>query len=371
MNPKLSWGLVVATYQRDQILPQCLRLAVEQTCKPLEIIVVDASDNWEVTRNKVMAEIAIDSSIRWVYTPAKHRGLPLQRNQGLELATADVLFFLDDDSLLYPDFAEEIMKVYEADADGLIAGVQGTLVDYLPSNVEVHDEKKSVGWNWDQWLPFITTFQRFIWKNIFLMNNEVLCVPYYGDFPEYDVPQPILDLNARFMRIFHGCRMTFRREVIAKERFEPLLLYYALNEDMDASYRVSSHGLLVEAQNAKLHHFQSNSGRLPRFIVTALSALNQAVCIRRHSNNIQRDRFRFYLLTSRRVVAELFKDTLSRRWTLPQARGILTAFRYAPIVFTLPEDELAKWYPQFQKEFVSSGKPPTPNKPMPMQTVEA
>ncbi|MBF2029633.1 MAG: glycosyltransferase family 2 protein [Oscillatoriales cyanobacterium C42_A2020_001] len=369
MNHTLSWGLIVATYQREQILPQCLKLAVEQTRKPTEIIVIDASDNWESTRDKVMSEIATTApDIRWIYTAANQRGLPLQRNQGLDLATADILFFLDDDSLMYPDCAEEILKVYEADSDGVVVGVQAALVDALPSDVVVEDEQKPVGWKIEQWIPGVVKLQRFVWKHIFLMNNEVLCVPYYGDFPSYSVPQPLLDLNAQFMRIFHGCRMTFRRDAIAKERFEPLLLYYALNEDMDASYRVSSHGLLLEAANAKLHHFQSNSGRLSRFVVTALSALNQAVCVRRYSNDLKRDRTRFYILTSRRVLAEFFKDGLSRRWTFPQLRGILTAFRYAPAIFSLPEHELADWYPQLQKEFVVQGKPPILSKDWSIQT---
>ncbi|EKQ66737.1 glycosyl transferase [Leptolyngbyaceae cyanobacterium JSC-12] len=372
MNQTLSWGLIVATYQREQILPQCLKLAVEQTRKPIEIIVVDASDNWESTREKIMAEIAIAApEIRWVYTAAKQRGLPLQRNQGLDLATADILFFLDDDSLMYPDCAEEILKVYEADTNRIVAGVQAALVDEMPTDVVVEDEQKPVGWKIEQWIPGIVKLQRFIWKHIFLMNNEVLCVPYYGDFPSYEVPQPFRDLNAYFMRIFHGCRMTFRREMIAKERFEPLLLYYALNEDMDASYRVSRHGLLLEAGNARLHHYQSNSGRLSRFVVTSLSALNQAVCIRRYSNDLKRDCVRFYILTSRRVVAEFFKDVLSRRWTFPQLRGIMAAFRYAPAIFTLPEDELVDWYPRLQQEFVTQGKPPSLDKNWSIQTATA
>ncbi|MDX2230651.1 MAG: glycosyltransferase family 2 protein [Leptolyngbyaceae cyanobacterium bins.349] len=370
MNQPLSWALVVATYQREKILPQCLKLAVEQTRQPSEVIVIDASENWESTRSHVMTEVAaIAPHIRWEYVQAKQRGLPLQRNQGIDLATADVVFLLDDDSLMYPDCAEQIMKIYEADPDRQVKGVQATLMDGLPSDVVVQDDTKPVGWKWDQWIPGIARFQRFIWKHIFLMNNEVTCVTYYGDFPHYEVPQHLVDLNAQFMRIFHGCRMTFRRETIAKERFEPLLLYYALNEDMDASYRVSRHGMLLQANSAKLHHFQSNSGRLSRFIVATLASLNQAVCVQKYSNNLKRDRARFYILNTRRVLAELFKDALSRRWTFPQVRGVLTAFRYAPIIFKLSVDELAEWYPQFQKEFVETGKPPAPNQPVVVEVI--
>ena len=359
MTQPLTWALVVATYQREQILPLCLKLAVEQTRPPVEVIVVDASDHWEQTRDRVLAEIAKDHpKIRWEYVAAKQRGLPLQRNQGLDLATADIVFLIDDDSLMYPDCAEQIMRVYEADSALRVVGVQAALAEAMPTETAVQDDAKPVGWKQNQWTMKINPVQHFVWKNIFLMNNEVTCIPYYGTFPQHDVPAEVGALNVHPMRLFHGCRMTYRREVIGQERFEPLLLYYALNEDMDASYRVSKHGLLLEAGDAQLFHCQSNSGRLSRYVVTVLSLLNQAVCVRRYSDDLKRDRRRFYVLMVRRILSEFCKDGLSRRWDFPQLRGVLTGFRYAPIAFRLPLEELTQWYPQFQKAFVETGKPP-------------
>jgi GT2 family glycosyltransferase len=361
MNKPLSWGLVIATYQREKILSQCLTLAVEQTRKPAEVIVIDASDNWQTTCNQVMSEIADRyPEIRWIYQAADQRGLPLQRNQGLALATADITFLLDDDSLMYPTCAEAIMQVYEADTEGVVKGVQSILAPTVPGAIAIEDEAKAVGWHRDQWIPGIASFQRFIWRYLFLMDSDFLCIPYDGEFPSYAVPDSLSHLNVRPVKIFHGCRMTYRREAIAQESFEPLLLYYALLEDMDASYRVSRHGMLLETSDAQLHHFQSNSGRLSRYVVSVLSAMNQAVCLRRYSNDLSRDRDRFYWLTSRRIIAEIFKDGLSRRWTFPQVRGLLLALQYAPYAFNLSEEELAQWYPCFQKELIASGKPPAP-----------
>lgn len=358
MNKPLSWGLVIATYQREKILSQCLQLAVEQTRKPGEIIVIDASENWQSTRSQIMAEIAANyPEIRWIYQAADQRGLPLQRNQGLALATADIAFLLDDDSLMYPTCAEEIMRVYEADTEGVVKGVQSILASTLPSEVTVTDTPKAVGSYRDQWIPGIESVQRFIWRHLFLMDSDFLCIPYDGEFPNYSVPPSLSHLNVRPVKIFHGCRMTYRREAIAQEPFEPLLLFYALLEDMDASYRVSRHGMLLETSDAKLHHFQSSSGRLSRYVVSILSAMNQAVCLRRYSNDLKRDRDRFYWLTVRRVLAEMFKDGLSRRWTFPQVRGLLSALKYSPQVFKLSDEELAHWYPCFQKELIASGKP--------------
>ena len=55
----------------------------------------------------------------------------------------------------------------------------------------------------------------------------------------------VKELNVVPVRIFDGFRMTYRREVFAKEIFEPLFLYYAVLEDSDLSYCVSRHGTLA------------------------------------------------------------------------------------------------------------------------------
>jgi GT2 family glycosyltransferase len=353
----LTWGLVVSTYNREKILPLCLKLAVQQTRQPIEIIVIDASNTWQDTRRTVMAEIASTSpTIRWVYAAAEQRSLTLQRNQGLKLATADIVFLIDDDSLMYPDCAEAIMQVYEADLDGAIAGVQAEAVNVPPAlEGEITDARKQGGlkskpkatsWGGMQ------TIQRWLWRHIFLMDARKLFVPYDAGFPDRPLPENVAKLNIWRTELFQGYRMTYRRELIMKEGFEPLLRYYAAGEDLDASYRVSRHGILLTALDGKLHHFESAGGRMPRFKVSTLSALNQALCIRKHSKNLVQRKQAYYWLMLRRIVAEFFKDILSRRWGLPQMRGVLVALGYAPKIFSLPDHEVAEWYVQFQQKFL-------------------
>src|SRR6185436_20169250 len=120
----INWGLVVCTYRRADVLLRCLRAAVRQTVPPAEIIVVDASPDWQDTRDRVMREIAADApAMNWRYVKADVPSLPAQRNQGIALATADILFMIDDDSILFPDCAEEILNVYAADTNHQIAAV--------------------------------------------------------------------------------------------------------------------------------------------------------------------------------------------------------------------------------------------------------
>ena len=48
-SKSLTWALVIATYKRENILLRCLQLAAIQTRLPKEIIVVDASPDYEKT----------------------------------------------------------------------------------------------------------------------------------------------------------------------------------------------------------------------------------------------------------------------------------------------------------------------------------
>ena len=131
-NP-LTWALVVVTYMREDVLPRCLRLGAAQTRPPLEIIVVDSSPEWESTRERVLREMApLWPGVQWHYLKAERRSIASQRNQGVHAASADVVFLFDDDSLMYPDCAAEIMRVYDADTGRSVVGVNATNVAVPP-----------------------------------------------------------------------------------------------------------------------------------------------------------------------------------------------------------------------------------------------
>ena len=105
---------------------------------------------------------------------------------------------------------------------------------------------------------------------------------------------------------------------------------------------------LLTAPAARLHHFTSAGGRIDRLRTTTLSALNQAVLLRRHAADQTGARRRYFALMRRRLLAEVLKDALSRRFDLPQARGILQAHARARRIFGMTSKELADWYPAEQ-----------------------
>jgi GT2 family glycosyltransferase len=350
--------MVVATYRREKILPMALNFAVRQTRPPKEIVVVDASENWETTRDLIFSTIAAEHpDIRWVYVEAEHRSLTLQRNQGVPLATSDVLFLIDDDSMMYPDCAERIMEVYEADRDHKVMGVQANFVDQLPpQSGPVEDSRQKVGISQTLFAP---SLRQFLWHHRFfhrllILDTKEHFIPYEGYFRDYPLPDAVKELHVDRVRIFDGFRMTYRREVFAKEVFEPLFLYYAVAEDSDLSYRVSRHGTLAMAVDAHLHHYQSGSGRLSMVQVSALGGLNMALCLRKNSNNLRRDRSLFYRLILHLMFAQSIRDLTNRRWSLPRMRGLLLALRYAPKLFAMSDQDLTQWYPNLQRKLIQA-----------------
>jgi glycosyltransferase involved in cell wall biosynthesis len=344
---RLSWALVIATYRREHILPRCLRLAVAQTRPPAEVIVVDASPGWEKTRDEVLGGLAAaHPAIRWAYVAAETRSSAAQRNQGVRLAQADVLFLIDDDSLMYPDCAEQILRIYEADEGHAVAGVNAMHVpvapdeaqDPLPLRPSEHGTTKHYG-------PVARLVRR-------LLRADDLFVPYDADFPSHPLPEALRGLPVGTRPLMAGWGMTFRREVSLREPFEEIMTHYAAGEDSDMGYRASRHGLLLTALEARLCHLGAGGGRLSPFVVAALGNLNPLVLHRLYSTDLARSRRRSRGLLWRRFWILLAKDLSKLRLSLPNARGILFAWRRLGSTFARSEADLRAWYPAFQKELI-------------------
>ena len=255
----LSWSLCIPTYKRRDVLARCLRLALAQSRRPAEIIVVDASHDWRESQKVLTREIASAApDIRWEYVQAERQSSAAQRNQAIDLATSDILFFFDDDSLMHPRCAEEIMRVYEADSRALVQAVGAILDDRIPDAPEDASTKASSVTRHQVGLAkrfldfgrrfFSVEYDRFLdfGRRLFSVeSDEYLWVPYDADYPDREIPAEVRGLNIIRTRLIGGMRMTFRRDAIAAVRFADRLEAYAAFEDFDAVYRVSRRGVLV------------------------------------------------------------------------------------------------------------------------------
>lgn len=350
----LTWALCVATLNRIDMLEHCVACALSQTWPPTEIVIVDASENWQDNRDRIAVLTSDAVSLR--YLPAPLRSSTVQRNIGIEACTADICMLIDDDSLMHPDCAEIIMRAYTADKEGEILGIAGVPG---PSPLSIKDvaRKESFANSSPAKSMHATKFMRFLWRELFLMGRAVNFVPYAGPVGSY-VPgwaaERGLDLVPAVQ--LPGCRMTIRRSAGLREPFEPAFRSYSPGEDFDISYRLSRIGAICVASAARIYHHEVAASRIRREQELVLSICNVAYLIRRHSPDIARDRRRWSVLMIRRLLAELLKDGLSQRWQLPQLRAAWKAASLGRDILTFPDnDRLADHYVAIQERILAAG----------------
>jgi glycosyltransferase involved in cell wall biosynthesis len=357
--PPFTWGLAIATYKRGHVLPRCLRLALAQSRPPSEVVVVDASPDFDSARRRVLDAVAGEfRGLPLTYARARIASSTAQRNQAVALARADVVFVIDDDSLMYPDCAEAIMRIYDADPARRVAGVQGLAVPAPPDVQASAAPAARAPAAPPRRCPSVLRDRLAA-----LLDAERLLLPYDTAYPDHPLPPEVASQRVAPARYLFGFRMTFRREVIARVRFEELLTRYS-TDDVDASYRASRLGALLTAFDARICHLQDRAARLSRFTVAALQTSNLAALYRLHGTNPAALKRRYARRLARACLLDLARDLACRRWSAPTARGDFHTLRNLRRIFRQSEPELRAWFPAFQQRLLGAPAHPHARKPM-------
>ncbi|MBO9188090.1 glycosyltransferase family 2 protein [Rhizobium sp. L80/93] len=352
----LSWALAISTLNRHDVLLEAVKCAVSQTRPPVQVVIVDASDGWEISYKSVSSEMR---GIPLTYLKAKVKSSSAQRNEAILASNADIIFLIDDDSLMYPDCAKEIMRVYEHDIDFEIAGIGATGVARSPKGNDAEFDIKKTGI--DTASKFLgglskTRAARFFAQKFLLMKFEESFLPYNEkSFIKPKLPK-LLHGSENFWatNTIPGYSLTVRTSLAKKHLFDNALRYYAAMEDADFCHRLNADGGLVVCRSAKVHHYQVSGGRLRRDEVTALQMLNIAVFLRRHSRSFSQKKRQYYLLVFRKMIAEFLKDAIAGRFSFPQVRGVFIAMGYIRTVFSTPSGQLDEVYPKIQNQILKS-----------------
>ena len=262
----LTWALVVPTYQRPDVLQRCIRSALEQTLPPTEILVVDSSPDWDTTRDRVMSTLAdghpAGRGVRWVYEQARTPSASAQRLQAIPQATADILFTIDDDSLMYPTCAERVLSVYARDTDRRVQGLM-TLLAATPPDVEDANppaQPDADGHADANAQPTDAAPPQSLAKKLGRLKDR-----YKGPFLPPELTQPhhanLPDLGVRYNEVdaLHGCRTTMRREAAQRHPYDPRLIY--LNDETEMCLRARRDGPLICIHEPLIHHV-AESGKL-------------------------------------------------------------------------------------------------------------
>ena len=343
------------------MLRDCVRHALASTLPPAEIVIVDASDDWQDNRARI-AELtaAAGNPCPLQYTAARRRSLTVQRNQCVAMASADILFMIDDDALLHPEAAARVMAFYCADQTGHLAAISLRNAP-IEADPGAQDSRKKTS----PAAKLGVERPRPMGRAIAFAMRHFLMIPADQSFVTYDRPQRRWQGDTTlppglFPRDFiTGFALTLRRPIALREPFDEGLVGTCMAEDMDASYRFGRHGLLAIAPDAHIHHLEAAAGRGKRRLSTSLALLNVAYFVRRNSERQPRDLLRYGLWYLRMLAAEFPKDIAGWRWDLPQVRGALLAGRHLPALLRIPRADLPAWYQNFQT-WLMTGAPPGP-----------
>jgi GT2 family glycosyltransferase len=220
----MTHDVVICTRNRPTELETALESVAAQTRAPTTVIIVDASDD-EATHaltQRWSSSGPLGSPIRYLNASP---GLPAQRNLGVDISTADVVHFIDDDVVLDREYLASIAAVFERDSECQIVGVGG-----LVTNQPSHEP-------------------RIWWRTALLDSRRSGVILKSG-------ANIIVTTAHELMRVqwLSGCSMSYRADVVRRLRFDEGLPGYASMEDVDFGFRAARVGKLVLEPEARLVH---------------------------------------------------------------------------------------------------------------------
>lgn len=339
----VTFDVVIATRNRVEALRLSLPLILAQSRLPEKLIIIDSSDDPAVVAQAV-AEATRGAAIPVILEHGP-KGISYQRNRGLALASADVVFFPDDDSLCHPGTTAAMMAVYDRDTGGRIAGVvaadapeppPGALAAAAYDLSAAHKREARVVTLRYRLERAFTDLNPFKFLGTALQKSPT-------------VPDFLAGMDCAVVEYLTGYRMSFRTEYIRAARFEENFSGYSLYEDAEASFGVARFGILIGAREGRIYHHRYPGGRPDRFAFAAMAVLNRAYVIAKHATpdrlspadiRAVRRKMRNYALI--RMAALVVKATSPG--ARQDLRGTWVGYRAMAAVLTAPPQALTGVY---------------------------
>jgi GT2 family glycosyltransferase len=257
----MIFSLIICTYKRPKPVISLLDSVVLQTVYPNQIIIVDGSSDDETAN--VINSSSYDNLI-YYKVPPEHRGLTKQRNYGIEriITSAEVVCFLDDDTIVEPDYFEQLIKTYQNDTS--IIGVGG--VDKI--NNKWKNKEPGIIYNKYKYFCFEDYYYPEGLRNVVRNYLGLASNLGPGKMPEYSHGRTCgFPLNGKVYEVdlLIGMSFSFKRIVTDNCKFSSYFEGYGLYEDADYSIRAQQYGINVINTNAKLAHYHDASGRPNKF----------------------------------------------------------------------------------------------------------
>lgn len=253
----MYFTLIICTYKRSIPLLKLLLSVKNQTLYPDEILIIDGSSD-DLTK-EMLSQNSFEN-LEYFKVSEKDRGLTKQRNFGITKVrvVSEVVCFLDDDTILEPNYFHEVINVFKNNF--AITGVGGVAINENKWVKRTENTK----YNENEYFQFndfvIKEASRNKVRNYFKLQSD--CMP--GIMPEFAHGRTCgypLDGKNYEVDLLIGMSMSFRKVVIDSIKFSTYFEGYGLYEDADFSIRAQKFGKNVIATNVRLSHYHDPSGR--------------------------------------------------------------------------------------------------------------
>ena len=279
----------------------------DQTARPAEIVVCDASDDASTHTVVQSAKNTWgEPAAIWRYEKASRIGLAPQRNQAVAAASQPYVWFLDDDVILEPQCIEHLHAVLEADAT--IGGATATITN----------QGYQAPGTWS------TLLMRWFDHGRVRSTYAAACVgPCCTFMPDASLDIPPV-LNAEWLI---GCCSMYRKSALPVPPVPDHFEAGGLGEDLAASLSVGRTHRLVHVRDARCFHDSQGGDHKNSLTRTADQRVRNRhyIMTRILGKNTLRDHFDFALLHLFYLTSLLFKPS-GRSQFLPVLTGCLQGF---------------------------------------------
>ncbi len=252
-------SLIICTYMRPQPIITLLKSVENQVRQPDNVIIVDGSRN-DASKNAI-SEYQESSTLEILYylVDDENRGLTKQRNYGISKVddTMDVIAFLDDDTVLDPNYFLEVEKSYQNNPD--VVGVGGYITNEVKWKEYQGEELSRKDYMYDGWVRK-EDMRNALRKLLGLHTNYPPCYmpPFSNGRSVSSLPPTGKEYPVEY---FMGGVASYKKELFEKIKFSHYFDGYGLYEDLDFTYRASLLGKLLVNTSARLEHYHDPDGR--------------------------------------------------------------------------------------------------------------
>jgi GT2 family glycosyltransferase len=332
----MKFSLIICTYMRAESLLTLLQSIQRQILYPNQILIIDGSVNDET--NNVLKQNRFQN-LEYFLVSNENRGLTKQRNYGISRLNSDseIVCFLDDDTVLEPDYFKEIIRTFKMNSD--VIGVGGVAIN----EYKWESQESDVAYDRKKYYLFEGYFYKEGLRNVIRNYLKLGSNLGSGKMPSYSHGRtsgfPFTGKTYE-VDLLIGMSMSFRKRVLDNIKFSNFFDGYGLYEDADFSLRALQFGKNVINTNAHLSHFHDLSGRPNQYKYGKMVVRNGWYVWRiKKPNPTLKDRFKWNAITILLILIRLTNVISSSNKKKPFTESIGRTIGWFSLIFSKPKEK--------------------------------